>query len=860
MAGGPTAFWQEDLPTLLQRLGSSPAGLSGPEAGRRLARYGPNVAVVAARTNLLRKLVQRLTEPLIAILLFAAIVSGITRDWQSCLIILVTILSSTILDLVQEGKAEATIDALRQSVAVAAALVRDGIAAERSIADIVPGDVVLLRGGDMVPADGIILASNGALVDEAALTGEPYAVEKKPGKCDSAALAEAFNALFSGTSVVGGEARLLVVATGAATRFGGIAASLRSRAPPTAFERGVHDLGMLILRLTGFLALFVLLAELARHGLTLEGFLFAVALAVGLTPELLPMITTVTLARGGERMAKRQVVVKRLSAIHDLGAIDVLCTDKTGTLTEARITLAGAFGPEGAARPEVTALLRRNSRLCRGVRSSLDEAALAGADAAGDGWSLVADAPFDFERRRASVLVTDGSRRQMITQGAPEALLALCRPVAAPDGAGLPLDDAARAAIATLVDSKGAEGLRLLAVAVRDMPADRGAIGPDDEKDLTFMGCAAFVDPPKQSAAAAVERLVAAGVRIKIISGDAQPVVEHVVKALGIKARGVLTGKELAGMRDAELEHRVDSVDLFARIAPDQKRRIVAALRRRGHTVGYMGDGINDAPALHAADVGISVDGGTEVARQAADIILLAPDLGLVAEGVTEGRRTYANIMKYIRMGTSSNFGNMLSMAAASVFLPFLPLTPLQVLLNNLLYDLSEIGIPFDRADPGDVANPRTWDMRAVLRFTILMGPLSSVFDLLTFAWLLQIVHVDVAAFRTAWFVESIATQILVIFIIRTTGPTWRGRPDRLLVATSLGGLLLALLLTLTPVGRFIGFGRVDPAILVGIAAVTVAYLAAAEAVKRLALAPNSSPGRHRAKWQATSIGRHPRR
>jgi Mg2+-importing ATPase len=860
MVSGAAAFWQEEPAAVLERLRSSPDGLTGEEAGRRLERYGPNVAVVAARTNFLRKLIRRLTEPVITILLFAAIASGLTGDWLSCTIIVVIILSSTILDLVQEGKAEATIDALRRSVAVTAAVVRDGAATERPIAEIVPGDVVMLRGGDMVPADGIVLASNGALVDEVALTGEPYAVEKRPGSCHSAVLTDAFNALFSGTSVVGGEASLLVVATGAATRFGGIAASLRSRVPPTAFERGVHALGMLILRLTGFLVLFVLLVQLVRHGLTLDGFLFAVALAVGLTPELLPMITTVSLARGGERMAKKRVVVKRLSSIHDLGAIDVLCTDKTGTLTEARITLAGAFGPDGADRPAVAALLRRNSRLCRGVHSSLDDAALAGASAGGDGWSLVDDAPFDFERRRASVLVTDGKQRKLITKGAPEALLALCSSIEGPDGARLPLDDALRARIAALIDGKGTEGLRLLAVATRDMPADCGVIGPGDETDLTLAGCAAFIDPPKQSARIAVERLVAVGVRIKIISGDAQPVIENVVAALRLKATGVLAGGEIAAMSDAELDHRVGEVDLFARVAPDQKRRIVAALRRRGYTVGYMGDGINDAPALHAADVGISVDGGTEVAREAADIILLAPDLGLVADGVAEGRRTYANIMKYVRMGTSSNFGNMLSMAAASVFLPFLPLTPLQVLLNNLLYDFSEIGIPFDRADPGDLANPRSWDMRAVLRFTLLMGPLSSAFDLVMFGWLLEIVHGDVASFRTAWFVESIATQILVIFIIRTAGPAWRSRPDRLLVITSLGGLLLALLIALTPAGGFIGFGVVDPAILAGIAAVSISYLAIAEVVKRLALAPNSSPGTPRAKWQAASIGRYPRR
>jgi P-type Mg2+ transporter len=831
-------FWQDEPADLMARLGSSPQGLSSEEAARKLAHLGPNVAITRSSANLATKLLRRLAEPLIAILLLAALVSGVTGDWQSCTIIVIIILASTVLDLLQEHKAEAIIAALRHSVAVTAAVLRDGTPAERPVAEIVPGDVVVLKGGDLVPADGIVLASSAALADEAALTGEPYAVEKRAGRCESAIPAEAFSALFSGTSLVGGEARLLVVATGAATRFGGIATSLRSTAPPAAFERGVHALGMLILRLTGFLVLFVMLVQLVRNGLTLEGFLFAVALAVGLTPELLPMITTVTLARGGERMAKRHVVVKRLSAIHDLGAIDVLCTDKTGTLTEAKIALNSAFGPEGEEAPRVLELLRRNSRFARGVRSSLDEAALAGDSGAGDGWSLIDDAPFDFQRRRASVLVTDGTRHQMITKGAPEALLALCSGVEAQNGAVMPLATDLRAQLQSLIDSKGADGLRLLAVASRDMPADCTAIAPSDESGLAFVGCAAFVDPPKASAAAAVARLVAAGIRVKIISGDARPVVEHVVGALKLDARGIVSGDEISRLSDTALARRTRSADLFVRVSPEQKSRIVEALRRSGHTVGFMGDGINDAPAIHAADVGISVDGGTEVAREAADIILLTPDLGLVADGVAEGRRTYVNIMKYVRMGTSSNFGNMLSMAAASVFLPFLPLAPLQVLLNNLIYDLSEIGIPFDSADVEDLARPKAWDMRSVLRFTLVMGPLSSMFDIAIFAWLELWAHADVTTFRTAWFIESIATQILVIFVIRTGGPVWLSRPDRLLVATSLGGLLLALLVALTPIGAFMGFGALGPAILASIALVSLAYLGCAEGLKRFALAP----------------------
>jgi Mg2+-importing ATPase len=833
-------FWLGDAAAALAAVETTSSGLSAAEAATRLVRFGPNRAAGQVHTNIIVKLLRRLGEPLIAILLLAAIVSGATGDWQSCAIIVAIVLCSTGLDIFQEQKAEATVEALQHSVAVTAAVWRDGVARELPVAGIVPGDIVSLRGGDLVPADGIVLSGTDILTDEAALTGEPYAVEKRAGSCTAKSPAEAFNALFAGTSLIGGEAQMLVLTTGAATRFGGIAASLRGKVPLTAFERGMHALGMLILRLTGFLVLFVVLTQLVRHGLTLEGFLFAIALAVGLTPELLPMITTVTLARGGARMARQQVVVKRLSAIHDLGAVDVLCTDKTGTLTEARIVLAGAFDPDGADSSRVTELLRRNSRFARGARSGLDDAALAGAGA-DNGWSLIDDAPFDFQRRRASVLVTDGSTRQMITKGSPEALLSLCSNVEA-GGAVVPMTAELQSRLAALVDAKGRDGLRLLGVARRDLPASQVEIGPADETELILVGFASFADPPKASASAAVARLAAAGVRVKVISGDAQPVVEHVVAALHLPARGVLTGDEIAALSDVALARQVNRVDLFIRVSPQQKSRIVMALRHRGHTVGFMGDGINDAPAIHAADVGISVDGGTDVAREAADIILLAPDLGLVADGVAEGRRTYANIMKYVRMGTSSNFGNMLSMAAASLFLPFLPLAPLQVLLNNLLYDLSEIGIPFDAADPQDLARPKTWNMGSVLRFTLVMGPLSSLFDILTFALLALGMHADMATFRTAWFVESIATQILVIFIIRTSGPVWRSRPHRVLVATSLGGLLLALLVALTPAGGIVGFGPVEPVVLLGIGAITLAYLAAAEMLKPVGLGIRRGP------------------
>jgi Mg2+-importing ATPase len=829
-------FWTRGNDELLKALDATASGLTEAEAGERLLRYGPNVSIANVRTNFASKLLKRLAEPLIAILLIAATISGVSGDWQSFSVIVAIVTFSVVLDLVQEQKAEAAIDALRRSVAITAAVRRSGRVTELAVRDIVPGDVIELRSGDLVPADGVVLTSRGALANEAILTGEPYPAEKRSGPAESPALAGAFNALFGGTNIVGGQATMLVVATGGATRLGHIAALVQEKAAPTAFERGVHALGMLILRLTGFLVLFVLLTQLIRHGLSLESFLFAVALAVGLTPELLPMIMTVTLARGAVRMAARQVVVKRLSAIHDLGAMDVLCTDKTGTLTEARIVHTGSFDIDGAESARTTQIASLNSRFSSGMRSNLDDALMAACPTNNDAYRFVDDVPFDFDRRRASVLVDHGADRQLFTKGAPEALLSLCTHVEQPDGRVAPLDPQARARIEALLDAKGREGLRLLGVARRTIAADRKTIAASDERDLTFVGCAAFIDPPKASVTAAVRRLCEAGVRVKVISGDAAPVVLHLVDILSLPATGLATGEEIANLSEAALAARVPEVDLFVRVSPEQKSRIVRALQRRGHTVGFLGDGINDAPAIHAADVGISVDGGTEVARQAADIIMLAPDLGVLADGIAEGRRTYANIMRYVRMGTSSNFGNMLSMALASLVLPFLPLAPLQILLNNLLYDVSEIGIPFDDADKEDIAQPMTWNMSNVLRFTLIMGPLSSLFDLATFALLHVGFGVDVDVFRTAWFVESIVTQILVIFVIRSAKPIWEGRPHPMLVATSLGALAGALLLALTPLGRVFGFVPLPPLVLGAIAMISVIYLVIAEGLKPVAM------------------------
>lgn len=814
MPAAAPRFWTEPAAALMERLGSRAAGLTSAEAAAAQRRHGPNTVAETPRLHLAAKVARRLVEPLVAILLVAALVSGLTGDVPGFFIILTIVAVSVAMDVVQEHRAELAAAKLRDSVAVQARVRRDGTLRTVPVEQLVPGDVVELSAGSLVPADGLVLAASAAQANEALLTGEAYPAAKRPGESQGATPAEAENALFAGTALVAGSATLLVVATGHATRIGGVAAALAGRRPPTAFEQGLRGLGLLILRLTAFLVLFVLLAQLGFHRPPLESFLFAVALAVGLTPELLPMVTTVTLSRGALRMARKQVVVKRLAAIHDLGAMDVLCTDKTGTLTEARITLAETTDDRTLELAAVNALL------AGGQPTPLDEAIIARAgQGAAATYRKLAEAPFGFERRRSSVLAEHDGRRLLVVKGAPEAVLAACRNP--PAGAHAE------------AERRGAEGLRLLAIATRETEE----CGPEAERDLSFVGFCAFLDPPKESAGVAVRRLAGLGVRVKVISGDAAPVVRHLVQALDLPCQGLLTGEEIDALEGPALAQRVQDVDMYARVSPDQKRRVILALKARGHTVGFIGDGINDAPAIHAADAGLSVEGATDVARAAADLILLAPDLGVLADGVEEGRRTYANVMKYVRMGTSSNFGNMLSMAAASLFIPFLPLLPAQILLNNLLYDLSETGIPFDSVDEADLARPHGWDMKAVLRFTLVMGPLSSVFDLATFAILVLGFAASPEEFRTAWFVESMATQILVIFLIRTAGPAWRATPPhRALAATSLGALAIALFVALGPLGPVLGFGAMPGALLAAIFGLVLVYLALAEGLKRVAV------------------------
>jgi Mg2+-importing ATPase len=829
-------FWNRPLAALREELGGEAGGLAPAEAERRRARFGANEAANHARPALWLQFLARFQSPLILILLIASLASAAAGDLRSFAIVVAIVLLSVVLDFVQEVRAENAVEALRRSVAVRVSVRRGGQLLALPAAELVPGDRVELAAGDLVPADGRVLEARDFFVNQALLSGEPYPVEKHPldlaTPAESAAAAE--NAAFMGTSVISGMALLLVCRTGRDTALGQLAGALRAKPPPAAFELGLRRFGGLILRFTLFLVLFVLLVNLLFHRPWLEALMFSVALAVGLTPELLPMVVTVTLARGAIRMAARRVIVKRLSALHNLGAMDVLATDKTGTLTQARIDLARSLDPDGRDSDAVFEAAYLNSHFESGFKSPLDAAILAHRTLDVAAWRKLDEVPFDFERRRVSVLVARGEEHLLAVKGAPEDVLAVSSFRRAADGSAAPLDAAGRAALMATVDRLGAEGFRLLGVATRALAAEHLAGGAREEAELVFAGFLAFMDPPKPDAAAAVTRLAADGVAIRILTGDTEPVTRHLCGELGISVEGVVTGPELVGMSDEALLGRLRSANLFCRVTPQQKHRIILALKRAGAVVGFLGDGINDAPALHAADVGISVDSAADVAKEAADLILLEHDLSVLHGAVVEGRRAVVNVAKYILMGGSSNFGNMFSMAGAALLLPFLPMLPIQVLLNNLLYDTSELALPFDRVDEEAVARPVRWDMKLIQRFMLVFGPLSSVFDFLTFAALIWLLGAGEAEFQTGWFVESLASQILVIFVIRTRRHLFASRPHPLLTWLSLALVALAAALPFTPVGAWFGFVPLPPAFFAFLAAAILAYLGLVEGAKRL--------------------------
>ncbi|WP_297324368.1 magnesium-translocating P-type ATPase [Nitrosomonas sp.] len=838
MAAAPDnqAWWLKPLAECQRELGADSSGLSHTEALSRLAKFGPNLFRDHQERSLFLQFIFRFKNPLIILLLVASAISAFTGETINFVIIMVMVLLSVTLDFVQEHRAGKAAESLRRSVSLRTTAMRDSKPLEVLVTDVVPGDIVLLSAGDMVPADGFVLEAHDLFVKQALLTGESYPVEKRPGTPpgDATDLQGAVNAVFMGTTVVSGSARILIVKTGTDTAIGAIAASITHEPPPTSFEIGIHRFGLLIMRLTILLVLFVLLVNALMHKPLLESFLFAVALAVGLTPELLPMVVSVTLARGALHMAKKRVIVKRLAAIQNLGSMDILCTDKTGTLTEAKIKLQQHVDPQGNSSARVLKLAYLNSFFETGLKSPLDEAILSHENIDVSTWKKIDEVPFDFERRRVSVLLDEGNRRILVVKGAPEEIISLCTCYETQDSkVQMPLDKAAREQIHATYADLEKEGFRVLGIAWREVPLNHPHAVIGDEEELIFAGFAGFLDPPKESASAALAALKESGVTVKIVTGDSELVTQHVCAQLNIPVTGVLTGKEIAQMDDSALRVRVENANLFCRVNPAQKNRVILALKARGHVVGYLGDGINDAPSLHSADVGLSVDSAVDVAKEAADMILLDQDLNVLHDGVLEGRRTFGNIMKYIMMGTSSNFGNMFSMAGAALFLPFLPMLPTQILLNNILYDLSEVPIPLDKVDPEELRKPRELDINFIRNFMLVIGSISSVFDFLTFYVLLAVLKADEMLFQTGWFIESLATQVLVIFIIRTRGNPFKSHAHPILIATSCTVVAIAALLPFTALGTYFGFIPPPAEFYFILAVMVVFYLVMVEVVKR---------------------------
>lgn len=833
------AFWASSPAELLAALGSSGNGLTAAEAARRTKALGPNVVIDESQAAFLPLLLRQFESPLVLILIVGAMVSMVLGEWVDAFIILGVIAGSTLLGFSQEYRASSAIAQLKRRLALTCSVIREGAPVEIAMRDIVPGDVVMLSAGDLVPGDGLVLEARDFLVSEATLTGETFPVEKRVGVVSrSAPLGERSNTVFMGSSVRSGTARVVIALTGRQTAFGAIAERLKLAPEETEFARGLRQFGTLLLRVMFFMVLFVLLMNALLGRPFVESLLFAVALAVGLSPELLPAIVSITLSRGAQHMAKRGVIVRRLEAIENLGSIDVLCTDKTGTLTTGEIELEQTLDPLGRPSQGVRMLAFLNSEFETGIDNPLDRAIVTACQQSGltaEGYAKVDEIPYDFVRKRLSILVSEPSVSNsllLITKGAFDNVLAICTTVASEQGESEPLTESKREQLKAMYEAQGAQGYRVLALATRRLPAGT-ILTRAGEEGACFRGFLIFSDPPKADARSTIESLAGLGIAVKVITGDNRHVAMHVANVLGLECT-VLTGQEMTQLKQEALWHRVASANLFAEIDPQQKEQIIRALQRSGHAVGYLGDGINDAPALHAADVGISVDQAVDVARESADVILLQRDLSVLRQGVEDGRRTFANTIKYINIVSSSNFGNMISMALASPLLPFLPLLPKQILLNNFLSDIPSMAISTDNVDRDNVTGPQRWSIKDVQRFMIVFGLASSFFDLVTFATLLFVIHAHAALFQTVWFVVSLLTELAVVLVLRTKAPAFSSKPSLLLAGMAIAAAIVCLSLPyLGPIARLFSFEPPTAPVILTATLIVVCYVVAVEAVKR---------------------------
>ncbi len=825
------------LTEVYERVQSSVAGLSSAEAKHRRTRYGRNELESKGEQHALATFLKMFSNPLVLILLASAVLSYFLGEVHGAVIIIVLVTLSASLQFFHEHRSNKAAASLRRQVAVHATALRDGKYKEVILAEIVPGDIVHLSAGDIIPGDARLISTNNLYVNQASVTGESFPVSKKDSVDEENAgqLTDMKYAVFMGCSVTSGLGTAVVVSTGRDTEIGNIAHALTKKPPETEFEHGIHEFSLMLTKVIVSLVLLIFLVNaLLKHNF-FESFLFALAVSVGLTPELLPVIMTVTLAKGALTMSKKGVIVKRLESIQNFGSMDILCSDKTGTLTEGEFKLVESTAVDGTENQQVFLYAWLNSTLQGGMKNPLDMtiAAMPAPENASE-YQKKEEIPFDFVRRMMSVVVersgADGVL--MITKGAPESILKISTRYMTKNGP-VELTGEELAAVTGKFQDFSSQGYRVIAVACKDFPTTKPSFEPVDEQDVTLLGYLAFFDPPKASVRETILGLKELGVTLKILTGDNELVTRKVCSDIGIASEPILRGNDIDTMPDEALSRKIDETPIFARLSPAQKNRIMDLLKRKGHVVGYIGDGINDAPSLHVADVGISVNNAVDVAKESASIILLEKDLDALRAGVVEGRRTYANTLKYIMMGTSSNFGNMFSMSIASVLVPFLPMAPVQILLNNLLYDFSQVTIPSDNVDEDAVQKPRRWDIKFIRHFMLIFGPVSSLFDILTFALLLFFFRADEASFQTGWFIESLATQVLVVHIIRSRYNIIKSRASRWLTLSTVGVALTGFFIPYTPLGEYFGFTPLPLSFIAAICGLVVAYLILVDFVKR---------------------------
>ena len=826
-------YWSQPPDAVMAQLHGTATGLSAEDASRRLEELGPNSLEARRKATALGLFLDQLKSPLVLILLFAAVVSAIVEEWIDATIVMVVVLGSAVLSFIQEYAASAAVEKLRARVQLKATALRDGQPTSIPAEEVVPGDVVLLSAGSLMPADALVLEAKDFFINQAVLTGETFPVEKKPGLVSGrASLAERTNCVFMGTSVRSGTARALVVQTGVNTAYGQIAKRLELRPPETDFEHGIRHFGYMLTQVMLILILAVFAINVFFAKPVLDSLLFAIALAVGIAPELLPAIITINLSKGAQSMAQHGVIVRRLASIENFGSMDVLCTDKTGTLTEGVVSLDGAFDVHGQPSEEALLDAYLNAHYQTGLANPLDEAITSAPHPDIAGYVKVDEIPYDFVRKRLSVVVQKDGQHTLIAKGALEGIVSECSWVR--DGsATIPLEDNLRAEIEEHYAQWSAKGYRVLGVATKSVPPQQ-VYQRSEEQELSFAGFLIFFDPPKPGVQKTIADLARRGVQLKIITGDNRLVASHIAEAVGLKVTDVLTGAELDDLHDEALWHRADSTNLFVEVDPNQKERIILALQKTRHVVGYMGDGINDAPALHAADVGISVDKAVDVAKEAADFVLLEQDLGVLHDGLMQGRVTFANTLKYVFTTTSANFGNMFSMAGASLFLPFLPLLAKQILLNNFLSDFPAMTIATDNVDIELVEKPRRWDTKFIRSFMFVFGIISSVFDYATFGALLYIVRASESEFRTGWFVESLLTELFIALVVRTRKPLFRSRPGKYLWISTLLVTVVAIVLPYTPLSGILGFVPLPAPVLLLVIGITFLYIVASEVSKRI--------------------------